>query len=298
MRRLTELQPKAAEPWWLVARAQLQAQDSKAALEALNNSLAVQGDYLPALITRVQVQASNKQFKEALDGARAIQRQFADRAVGYQLEGDVLVAQKQLPAAINAYRTAYDKTPSAALALALAGVQRESGDAPGAVQSLRQWLQANPKDMQVRSQLGVYLELMKRPDEAISEYEQVLAVAPDNVVILNNLAGLYGSRGDTRAIKYAERAVELSQNRPEVVDTLGWVLVQNNQVPRGLTLLKQAAIQAPHIPEIRYHLAMAYHKAGQVAEARKELEGLLKTTKEFEGAKEAQALLDSLKKQP
>ncbi len=50
------------------------------------------------------------------------------------------------------------------------------------------------------------------------------------------------------------------------------------------------------MPEIRYHLAVALHKTGRNDEARKELERLLRSGKEFAQAAEARSLLERLEK--
>ncbi len=300
-RKLTGLQPQAPEPWLWVAQAQQQLKNDKAATEAVDKSLAIKSDFGPALEAKTRLLLAANRFEEALASARAIQKQFPDQPSGYQLEGAVYLQQKNYPKAVAAYQTAYSKAPGAPLALVLAGAQWDAGQQEAALATLRQRLTANPQELPLRAQLGVYLELLKRPQEAIAEYEQVLQQAPDNVIVLNNLAGLYGNSGDPRSIQYAEKAVDLAQRNPalaarlpEIQDTLGWVLVQNNQVQRGLDILKQAAVQAPQSAEIRYHLAAAYNKAGQPQEARKELEKLLKSNKDFPSVKEAQELLKSL----
>ena len=64
---------------------------------------------------------------------------------------------------------------------------------------------------------------------------------------------------------------------------------------RGLELIRQASTYAPHVPEIRYHLAVALHKNGHAEEARKELERLLRARSDFPQRKEAQALLAQIK---
>jgi putative PEP-CTERM system TPR-repeat lipoprotein len=300
-RRLVELQPQSPEPWLWIAQTQFQLKNTKAAAEAVNKSLAIKGDYEPALAFKTQLQLADNRVEEALNSARTLQRQSPSKPVGYQLEGAVYMQQKNYAKAVAAYQTAYGKAPSSPLALALANAQWESHDQEVALKTLRQWLTTDPQDVQARTQLGIYLELLKRQNEAITEYEQILQRTPDNVIVLNNLAGLYGNLGDARGIKYAERAVELTQKNPgltarlpEIMDTLGWVLVQNNQVQRGLDILKQAAVQAPQIAAIRYHLAVAYNKAGQPQDARKELEKLLKSNKDFPEVNEAQDLLKSL----
>jgi Tfp pilus assembly protein PilF len=125
---------------------------------------------------------------------------------------------------------------------------------------------------------------------AMQEYLKVLEYDADNVNVLNNLAWLYHEAGNPEAIKYAERAHELAPQRAEITDTLGWLLVEHGEVSRGLVLLQEAAVKAPHMPEIRYHMVVALDKAGRRDEARKELDRLLKSGKTFSELDEARAL--------
>ena len=55
-------------------------------------------------------------------------------------------------------------------------------------------------------------------------------------------------------------------------------------------LLQEAAVMAPHQPDIRYHMTEALVKAGRRDEARKELDRLLKSSKTFPERNDAEAL--------
>jgi len=112
--------------------------------------------------------------------------------------------------------------------------------------------------------------------------------------VLNNLAWMYLGRDPRRALEYAERAYDLQPDRPEVADTYGWVLVQQGRVAEGLRVIKQAAVLAPHVPDIRYHLAVALYRTGQPGEARKELERLLRSGADFPDVEEARTLLQEI----
>jgi thioredoxin-like negative regulator of GroEL len=53
-------------------------------------------------------------------------------------------------------------------------------------------------------------------------------------------------------------------------------------------------MKAPHIPDIRFHMAAALEKAGRRDEARKELGRLLKSNKTFPERDKAEALHEQL----
>ncbi len=67
---------------------------------------------------------------------------------------------------------------------------------------------------------------------------------------------------------------------------------------RGLVLLQEAATRAPHIAEIRYHMAAALVKVGRNAEAHKELGRVLKDHADFNNRSDAAELYEQLKREP
>jgi Flp pilus assembly protein TadD len=77
---------------------------------------------------------------------------------------------------------------------------------------------------------------------------------------------------DSRALPTAEAAYKLASNEPAIIDTLGWILVEQGDAKRAAQLLQQASAKAPQASDIRYHLAMALFKTGDKAGARKEAE--------------------------
>ena len=78
------------------------------------------------------------------------------------------------------------------------------------------------------------------------------------------------------------------------MDTLGWMLVEQGNVERGLPLLQKAVAGAPGAPELRYHLAVGLNKSGDKKAARKELETLLALNRPFPQLEDARALLKTL----
>jgi len=287
-------QADSPELWQLIASAHTQLDEHDDAIQALDRALALREDFVPALVGKVQVYARAGRPERALETARVLQNLDESASVGHKLEGDVLAQQKDFTAAAGAYQQAYDIASSGQLALLASNARRQAGDHEAAATALRNWLAVQPDDHRVRLQLAMYLDQTGRQEDAIAEYEQLLDQQPDNVVALNNLAWLYHVVGDERAVARAERAVELAPDRPEITDTLGWILVEEGEVQRGLLLLQQAAVQAPHIPDIRYHLAVAYQRVGRLEEARKELQGLLSSGEQFARRADAEALMNQL----
>ena len=112
---------------------------------------------------------------------------------------------------------------------------------------------------------------------------------------LNNLAWSLWEQKDGQALSYAEKAVQLAPNSPAVGDTLGWMLVEQGQVKRGLELLEKASAMVPKQSEIALHLAKAQIKDGKKDAARTTLQNVMKNAPaDSAEAKESKALLASL----
>ena len=80
---------------------------------------------------------------------------------------------------------------------------------------------------------------------AAAQFEQIVRQHPDNVVPLNNLALAYQLSQDARAAQAAEAAYQLASDQPVVMDTLGWILVEQGDTARGLPVLQKASALAP-----------------------------------------------------
>jgi FimV-like protein len=129
---------------------------------------------------------------------------------------------------------------------------------------------------------------------AIDQFLTILKSDPQNVVALNNIAWAYSQEKDPRAFEYAEKAYKLAGDSAEVLDTLGWMLVEQGNTARGLPMLQKAITLSPDALEVRLHLAQALLKSGDKAKARKELEQIVASGKPFPKMDEAKTLLKQL----
>ena len=294
LRTLVEVQPQSPEAHTLLAMVQVQQKDTAAARNNLEKAIQLQADYPAAQLLLGRLAIADKDYAAARAIAADLAKAHPEAAYGDELKGDVYTARKEYQEAADAYAQAYGKTASAALAKKLYYARLQLGKTESAHEALRQWLVAHPEDVDTRGLLAQALQTSGEQPKAIEEYRKLLDHDADNVTALNNLAWLYQEENNPEGVRYAERAYQLVPDRPEVIDTLGWLLVQTGDTNRGLVLLQEAATKAPHIPEIRYHMAAALVKAGRRDEARKELARLLKSSKTFPERDKAEALREQL----
>ena len=124
---------------------------------------------------------------------------------------------------------------------------------------------------------------------AIEHYRRVLEIDPRNAITLNNLAYLLAenmSQPD-EALKYAEQAKEIAPASSEVDDTLGWIYYRKGIYPTAVKYLETATANSSTAVR-KYHLAMAYMKAGDLKRGQQTLDAALKIDSKLP---EAQAAL-------
>jgi putative PEP-CTERM system TPR-repeat lipoprotein len=292
--KLAKLFPKSHVAHYRLATAQVAAQDLGSARASLTKALALKPDYLDAEILLVSTELGAARHVEALKIAKHIQAKYPKSASGFELQGDVLMAQKQFAPALKAYERALAINNTGLLAVKAHQALNAGGNAKEAEARLVQWLQDQPSDVGARAYLAQTYIRAGQNKQAIAQYELISASDPKDVRALNNLAWLYQQEKDPRALATAERAYQLKPDNPEIMDTLGWILVDEGKTARGLELLQKAAEKAPASTAIRYHWAAALAKSGDSTRARRELADLLTNNKTFPQRQEAQALLRQL----
>ena len=108
---------------------------------------------------------------------------------------------------------------------------------------------------------------LKKQQNSVDAYRDVLSVDPENVLALNNLAYLYAVRGEKldEAIKYAKQAVGAEPDNPVFLDTLGWLYYKTGDYSKAREILEKALSIEENEPEIYEHLAEIYQALGDPA---------------------------------
>ena len=292
--RLVTLQPKSPLALFRLATAQNAMGSFAAASLSLKKALELKPDYLEAKVLLVLLELRAGQHDEALQRTQDIQAQASLSPIGYALEGDIRLGEKNYDEAVVLYEKAYGLNKHGQLAIKIHAAHSLAGNPEQGEVRLQDWLQGHPDDAVVRLYLAdAQLKAAKYP-AAIQHYQLILKGQPENIVALNNLAWAAQQNKDPRAIEYAEKAYALKPDNAAVVDTLGWMLVEQDKLPRGLELLQKAVSLAPDMPEIRYHLVQALLKSGDKLTAREELERVLSGGAKFPQEAEAAELLKTL----
>ena len=292
--KLAAVQPKSPQPHLGLADANLALKDRAAATRALKRALELEPRLVQAQRGLVAIALADKQPSQALEIARAVQKQFPAEAVGHVLEGDVEAYKKNLKAALAAYQAGLRKSNNQEAATRAHGTMLALGQADEAERFAKGWIAEHPQD----ALFPFYLadRALAARDFALAEtrYREVLKLQPNNALALNNVAWLMVQQSKPGAVEYAERANQLLPGRPPLMDTLATALAQAKQLPRALELQKQAVERAPEEGSLRMNLAKLYLQSEQKGLARQELERLEKLGRKYPNQDEVAKLLKSL----
>ncbi len=238
---------------------------------------------------------------KGVDAALASAQRLADQDRGFSqalaLPGDIYLAANRPGDAVKAYQGALAISPSGFLAVRLATALLRHDQSDQGWQTLVDWVTAHPDDVDTLEALTEFDINTRRLDAGEQHLKLLLAKKPHDAVALNNLAWVYQQKGNPGAQSLAMQAYILLPGT-QTADTLGWIVTEGGDPTKGLPLLRQASAAAPNDPRVRYHYAVALSKTGNVDEAVRQLDQVVKTKASFGEKADAQALLDQLKKKP
>jgi putative PEP-CTERM system TPR-repeat lipoprotein len=292
--KLVNVVPKSALAQMRLAAAHAKLKNDSAAADALKRAVALQPGLVQARVLQVELATRRGRHDEALALAREVQVQDPKSPIGFLLEADLHNAQKKPALALAAYDKALAITKSGAITIRAAELLRTMGKTKEAQARVTAYARANPDDAAVQMYLAESHLVAREYKPAATILEGLVKRNPNNGAALNNLAWAYSQQKDPRALATAEQAYKLAPDNAAVMDTLGWLLVEQGNTARGLPLLQKALAGTPASPEIRYHVAVGLHKSGDKNGARKELETLLAQNRPFPQLEEARSLLKTL----
>jgi len=274
----------------------LRAGDSAGARKAVQEALKLDPTDLRALQALSQTYIAQKNAPMALQKIKEYAASQPKSAPVQDLLGLMLMSQGSRTEARTAFLTAKAADPKYAPAdLALAQLDVAQGDINAAKKRLEAILSADSSNPTAQLWLGIMQEKMGDRSAAIELYRKVAQANPDSAQALNNLAYLLAEVANKpdEALKYAQEAVQLAPERPAYSDTLGWVLYQKGVYNAALPYLERASLNNSDKDNVvwKYHLAMAYSKAGDEAHGRAMLQTALRLNPNLPEARMAQQMI-------
>lgn len=214
-------------------------------------------NYLASLI---ELEISQKNIPEAqklLDQFSTSEEVAAEHAY---LQGIIRAAEDNQQGALQSYLDSWNKKPMDVSAEAILGFYQKNKQKEQAEKFVDEWVSKMPKSPHPTLIKAVDAQQKNDLDIARVWYEKTVELAPQMPTALNNLAWIYYEQKNPKAIELAKKAYELSGSNPPIMDTYGWILVENNQVEEGISILERAANLAPDNKDILGHLKTAKAK--------------------------------------
>ena len=152
-----------------------------------------------------------------------------------------------------------------------------------------------PKFAPAHVALGFLKESSGDKAAALELYRSAVKIDPRQVAALNNLAYLLADNFGKmqEALDYALRAYRLEPSDPRVMDTTGYILLQNQRTADAVKLLKKAHEMMPQQSAVALHFGQALIASGDKEQGRSILELVLDSGSSKEKV-EAEKLLKGL----
>jgi predicted Zn-dependent protease len=134
-------------------------------------------------------------------------------------------------------------------------------------------LTEDPESVDLLCAVAAFRVAERRDNEAVDLFRQVVKLAPNNVLALNNLATLLGevSGAHDEAIRTIDRAIQIAGRRPALLDTKGTILLLQGRHADAVECLAEAVAGEAKDPRYYFHLAAARYKSGDEAGAQADL---------------------------
>lgn len=293
---IVEKYPNAANGYFLMAQVYAGMGNYDKAESSL--LMAVQKDerFLPARIAFLRLLVKKKDIPSIEREIARLKTFAADnqdvKRVEFALE-ELKGNQKQALALAESLFKTY---PSNENMLALSRQRLRVGDSEGALNLQKEWADSHSDDFTANLILGETYTRLNKDDLAANYYQRALALSPDNITVLNNLAWSIRDSDPEKALTLSKKANSLKPGSVVLMDTLAMVYLANNEKELALRTIKEVRFLEPNNPVLRFHEAKINASAGKQDLAIEILTELLNKEQKFAGRSEAEMLLQNLKK--
>ncbi|MCD4721255.1 MAG: tetratricopeptide repeat protein [Desulfobacula sp.] len=139
-----------------------------------------------------------------------------------------------------------DSPENTSLLFRLGAVQDKAGFKQESLSAMKKIIKIDPKDASALNYLGYsYADLGIKLDEALSLIKRAHKLKPDDGYITDSLGWVYYQKGNYKeAVKYLEKAAELTSFETIISDHLGDAYQKANQLEKALNTYKKALSNA------------------------------------------------------
>lgn len=280
---LYELDPKDGRIVAQLARVYLELDQTRKAVELLEQSRRQsdisQADLLDQLLTNALYQAGRKEQAGQLFEEK-MQEEAARPGILVQW-AQTLIQDRQWDALTAMLQTNVDKYPELIPYVSEVCLQismEQEAKAKTKAHELLGFLEAkNPQSEQVNLLAARVHHFGGDIEQAIGYYEKVLALNPDQVTAMNNLAWILCTEKDDaqRALKLANHGLQVNPQNIDLLDTRGEIYYRLGMYEQSVTDFRKAVqlydFGSPQKTKSCYRLVQALIKEGQTERAKEQI---------------------------
>jgi putative PEP-CTERM system TPR-repeat lipoprotein len=210
------------------------------ALSVLNDSFKQHPNNLMLHLVKMEVLLNSNSSSEARELLKELSSFDFNKDVKVGIEGRILLLERKFSLAVPKLKQQYEAKPSDQNATFLAYALEQNNQKYEAIKLLENYsLEYGSRPKVSLTLANMYLSI--NADKAIVEYENLIKVEPNNIVVLNNLSWLYMEKNRfSDALMHAKKAYSLSAEVPNVVDTYAQVLLKSGDKVEALVKAEQA----------------------------------------------------------
>jgi tetratricopeptide (TPR) repeat protein len=271
------------------------------ALKSFNKALALNPQQTDALALVVGLNVRDKKYDDALKACEDHKKKVADSpaslALIEYLEGNIFLAKNDSKAAQERFRKAIETEPNNPAAyVALAEIYAREKRFDEAIKEYEGVIAKNPKYLAGYMAVGTICDLKGDGKKAETYYRKALEIKKDFGPAANNLAWNLAERGGNidEALTFAQIAKEQLPNSSAVMDTLGYIYYLKGSYLNAIAEFQDSLARDPANPVITYHMALAQYKNNDKAKAKDYFEKALQLDPKFKGADDARKLLKEI----
>ena len=158
------------------------------------------------------------------------------------------------------------------LQIAEAGLLREAKQTQAAFDLLDEALTAQPEQPDLLYETALLAEKLDLMEVMESRLRKLIELRPDSAQAYNALGYSYAERNIRliEALALISKALRIAPNDPFILDSMGWVLYRQGDLPGALTYLEQAYALRDD-PEVAAHMGEVLWTLGRVEDAQRTL---------------------------
>jgi len=271
------------------------------ALKSFNKALDLQPQLTDALALLVGLYVRDEKFDQAMKVCDSQRKKVADSpanlALIEYLEGNIHLAKKDPKAAQERFKKAIEIEPNNPAAyVALAGIYARDKRFDEAIKEYETIIAKNPNFLAGYMAVGTIYDQKGEGRKAETYYRKALEIKKDFGPAANNLAWNLAERGGNidEALTYAQIAKGQLSNSAAVMDTLGYIYYLKGSYLDAIAELQDSLARDPRNPVANYHMGLAQFKSNDKEKAKNSFEKALRLDPSFKGADDALKLLKEI----